>query len=58
MSQASHSSRLRSIVFKVVLLLLLLLPVGLMAYKLYVLDYPIKDLMPVTSYQVELAIQL
>lgn len=58
MSQASHSSRLRPTVFKIVLLLLLLIPVGLMAYKLYVLDYPLKNLMPVTSYQVELAIQL
>ena len=31
---------------------------GLMGYKLYVLDYPLKGLMPVVSYQVELAMQL
>ncbi|MDH5611714.1 MAG: UUP1 family membrane protein [Gammaproteobacteria bacterium] len=29
-----------------------------MSYKLYVLDYPLKGLMPVVSYQVELAMQL
>lgn len=58
MSQASHSSRLRPIVFRIVLLLLLLIPVALMGYKLYVLDYPLKGLMPVVSYQVELSMQL
>lgn len=58
MSQASQSSRLRPVVFKIVLFLLLLVPVSLMGYKLYVLDYPLKGLMPVASYQVELAMQV
>lgn len=58
MSQASQLSRLRLFVFRIVLLLLLLIPVGLMGYKLYVLDYPLKGLMPVVSYQVELAMQV
>ncbi len=58
MSQASHSSRLRPIVFRIVVFLLVLIPLSLMGYKLYGLDYPLKGLMPVVSYQVELAMQL
>lgn len=58
MSQASLSSRLRPVVFRIVLFLLVMTPMSLMAYKLYVLDYPLKGLMPVVSHQVELAMQL
>ena len=58
MSQANLASRMRPIVFKIVLLLLLLIPAALMGYKLYVLNYPLKGLMPVVSYQIELAIDL
>ena len=53
----SHS-KLQAYVFRAVLLLLILVPAVLMSYKLYVLDYPLKGLMPVVSYQVELAMQL
>ena len=38
--------------------LLVLLPLGLMAFKLFVLDYPLKGLIPAQSYQVELAMQV
>lgn len=53
----NYHSRARVIVFRVVLLILILVPATLMSYKLYVLDYPLKGLMPVVSYQVELAMQ-
>lgn len=58
MSQPGNVSRLRPIVYKIVLLLLILTPLSLMGYKLYVLDYPLKGLMPVVSYQVELSMQV
>lgn len=58
MAQSGHSSRLRSFVYKLTLISLILIPMSLMGYKLYVLDYPIKDLMPVVSYQVEIAMQV
>ena len=38
--------------------LLVVLPLGLMAFKLFVLDYPLKGLIPAQSYQVELAMQV
>ena len=53
----SHS-KIQTYVFRAVLSLLILVPAVLMSYKLYVLDYPLKGLMPVVSYQVELAMQL
>lgn len=58
MSHASQSARLRTIYYRVTLLLLVLIPSTLMVYKLYVLDYPLKGLMPVVSYQVELGMQV
>ena len=54
----NYQSKLQVMVFRIVLLLLLLVPAALMSYKLYVLDYPLKGLMPVVSYQVELGMQL
>ncbi len=38
--------------------LLVLAPLGLMGFKLFVLDYPLKGLIPTQSYQVELAMQV
>ncbi len=38
--------------------LLVLAPLGLMGFKLFVLDYPLKGLIPALSYQVELAMQV
>ena len=54
----NYQSQSKVIVFRIVLLLLILVPATLMSYKLFVLDYPLKGLMPVVSYQVELAMQL
>lgn len=54
----NYQSQSKVIVFRIVLLLLILVPATLMSYKLLVLDYPLKGLMPVVSYQVELAMQL
>jgi len=58
MPKASQSARQRLIVFRLTLSLLILIPISLMGYKLFVLDYPLKGLMPVVSYQVELAMQV
>lgn len=38
--------------------LLVVLPLGLMGFKLYVLDYPLKGLIPMQSHQVELVMQV
>lgn len=38
--------------------LLVVAPLGLMGFKLFVLDYPLKGLIPTLSYQVELAMQV
>lgn len=40
------------------LLILVALPLGVMGYKLYVLDYPLRGLIPAVSYEVELGLQL
>lgn len=58
MTQPGHSSRIRSIVYRLTLISLIIIPVSFMAYKLYVLDYPMKDLMPVVTYQVEIAMEV
>jgi len=58
MPQIAGAAHMRSIIFKITILMLVLTPVMLMGYKLYVLDYPFKSLMPVVSYQVELSMQL
>jgi len=44
--------------FIVVLLVLLSVPLGVMGYKLYVLDYPVAGLIPAVSYHVDLSMQM
>lgn len=48
----------RSLAYRGLITLLVLAPLGLMGFKLYVLDYPLKGLIPALSYQVELAMQV
>lgn len=50
--------RVRSIAFITVFFILLLLPLGAMGYKLYVLQYPLAGLIPAVSYRVDLSIQV
>ncbi|MDH4229011.1 MAG: UUP1 family membrane protein [Nitrospirota bacterium] len=44
---------LRRMVFLLLVVVCAVLPMGLMAYKLYVLDYPLSGLIPATSYMVD-----
>ncbi len=53
-----NKTSLRPIVFIAVLLLLALFPLGLMAYKLKVLQYPLAGLIPAVSYHVDLSMQV
>lgn len=48
----------RKIVYTLLLLGSLLIPAGLMLYKLYVLDYPLFGLIPEVSYQVDISMQV
>jgi hypothetical protein len=50
--------KVRSIAFIAVFLILLLLPLGVMGYKLYVLGYPLAGLIPAVSYRVDLSMQV
>ncbi len=53
----THTQR-RRWAFYLLMAGLLLLPLSLMGYKLFVLDYPLKGLIPALSYQVELGMQV
>jgi hypothetical protein len=48
----------RSIAFTAVFLALMLFPLGVMGYKLYVLRYPLAGLIPAVSYRVDLSMQV
>lgn len=48
----------RRVTYLAVLALMVLLPMGLASYKLFALDYPLADLIPTTSYLVELSMQV
>ena len=48
----------RRSIYVMVLALMVLLPIGVIAYKLYVLDYPIAGLIPAPSYKIEVSMQL
>jgi hypothetical protein len=52
-----HNEKVRSIAFLAVFLIFLLLPLGVMGYKLYVLGYPLAGLIPAVSYRVDLSMQ-
>jgi hypothetical protein len=53
-----NKEAVRSIAFIAVFLALILLPLGVMAYKLYVLGYPLAGLIPAVSYRVDLSMQV
>ncbi|MBI3478811.1 MAG: UUP1 family membrane protein [Nitrosomonadales bacterium] len=55
---SNNSGGIRRNVYLLVLAIMVLLPVSVAAYKLYVLDYPLAGLIPTTSYKVEVSMQV
>lgn len=53
-----NSGRARSGIYIMVLAIMVLLPISVTAYKLYVLDYPLAGLIPAPSYKVEISMQV
>jgi hypothetical protein len=54
----TDENKLRRITYLLVLALMVLLPMNVTAYKLYVLNYPLAGLIPAPSYKVELNMQV
>ena len=54
---SKNSGGARRSVYLLVLAIMVLLPVSVTAYKLYVLDYPLAGLIPASSYDVEVSMQ-
>lgn len=54
----NKSARARRAVYLFVLATMVLLPMGVAAYKLYALDYPLAGLIPAPSYKVEVSMQV
>src|SRR3990172_1998815 len=52
------SARARRGIYLLVLAIMVLLPISVTAYKLYVLDYPLAGLIPAPSYTVEVSMQV
>ncbi|MDX8385974.1 MAG: UUP1 family membrane protein [Gallionella sp.] len=52
------SSNMRRNVYLLVLAIMVLLPISVTVYKLYVLDYPLAGLIPAPSYKVEVSMQV
>ncbi|MFZ2542131.1 MAG: UUP1 family membrane protein [Gallionella sp.] len=52
------SGSARRITYLIVLAIMVLLPMSVTAYKLYVLDYPLAGLIPAPSYNVEISMQV
>ena len=52
------TSSVRRGVYILVLAIMVLLPIGITTYKLYILDYPLAGLIPAPSYNVEVSMQM
>lgn len=55
---SKNSGDARRGVYLLVLAIMVLLPISVTAYKLYVLDYPLAGLIPAPSYDVEVSMQV
>ena len=58
MAVADTSTQRKRTLFSLLVGALIIFPLGLMVYKLYVLDYPLNDLIPAVSYRIELSMQV
>jgi len=55
---SENSGSTRRLAYVMVLAIMVLLPIGVAAYKLYVLDYPLAGLIPAPSYKIEVSMQV